>query len=323
MKPKIIIPKFWHVSEERILEEINGIKKGRLEKIGHSAGGRGLCGVVYEPDSFSHVFGVIAGMHGHEPGSVAAAFNLINILEKDKDLKNTKWKGIFNRVKFVIIPLLNPDARFRCHDSFVGLSYKDVEIYCNGLDLQRKLIKRRNVIDIKKTFIPGGLYNDKGVDIFNYDKKDYKNCPEMAYAIDFFSKEGVKYFINLHAHSFNIMFYSPHKGIKKEDMKKELYIAKEVRQRGEKAGYDFAKTEYEMNPMDKYKVKIPCDMLIYETCGAIPFLIECPQGTVDSYRCFYGGKERDIKDPGYSHEKIVNSYLFVIQEINRILAGVN
>ncbi len=322
MKPKIITPKFWPVSEERILEQINRIKKGRVEKIGRSAGGRPLYGVVYEPDSFSHVFGIIAGMHGHEPGGVAAALNLINVLEEGRDLKNTKWDGLFNKIKFVIIPLLNPDARCRCPDSFVGLSHKDVQIYCDGLDLQRRIVKRKKSIIIKKTFILGGLYNDKGIDILNYGngkKKDYKYCPEMAYSVDFFLREGVEYFINLHAHCFNIMFYAPHNCIKEEEMRKELYITQAVRRKGEKAGYHFAMTEYENNPRDEYRVKIPCDLLVYNHCGAVPFLVECPQGTLDSYRCFYKGKEREIRDPAYNHEKIVSSYLFVVQEINRII----
>jgi hypothetical protein len=164
-----------------------------------------------------------------------------------------------------------------------------------------------------------GKVNDRGIDIFNYGKKDYKNCPEMAYCVDFFQREGVEYFINLHAHSFKNMFYSPHAGISEEEIKGELYITHEVRKRGEKAGLEFARTEYEIAPSDKNKVKVPCDLLIHKHCGAMPFLIECPQGTIDSYRCHYGGKERDIKDPGYSHENIVDSYLFVIQEISNIL----
>ncbi len=93
-KPRIRTPEFWPVDEQKVLEQLARIRKGRVKKIGCSAGRRDLYGVVYEPDSFSHVFGIIAGMHGHEPGGVAGAFNLISVLEKGKGLKGNKWKGL-------------------------------------------------------------------------------------------------------------------------------------------------------------------------------------------------------------------------------------
>lgn len=311
------------MNEEKIVKYIKTIKKGRIRIIGKSAGNRNLYGYVYEPEHYSHVFGVIGGMHGHEPGGVASAFNLINILEEGKDLKNKKCGKIFGKIKFVIVPLLNPDGRVRCPDSFVGLSYYDIRNFGSGIDLNCRPVKREKVVNIKNVSILGGLYNDNGIDIINYKYKNYKNSPEIAYCIDFFKKEKIEYFINFHAHCFNILFYSPHNGLKEKDFKKELFITGEVRKRGKRAGYSFSKTEYEMKPSEKNKITLPSDLLVYNHCKAIPFLIECPQGTIDTYTTYYGGKKIEVKDPGYNHKQIVNSYLFVVQEINEIVLSLS
>jgi len=137
------IPDLWITSVEDVAEFLyRTVKRGRIEVIGTSAGGRPLRAVVYGrgrqgrgtstfsgslgfrnvkayrgPDHDKKVYMGIAGVHGGEFEGMIGMVNLISVLETGKDLRGMEWPEI-NQVadqldRIVLIPMMNPDGRAR------------------------------------------------------------------------------------------------------------------------------------------------------------------------------------------------------------------
>jgi hypothetical protein len=86
---------------------------------------------------------VVGGTHGHEPGTVAAAMNLVHLLEQGQDLAGATHPRLLDLLRDVhlyIVSCLNPDGRTVCPDSFYCQSTETVRVYSSGLQLDGSLI---------------------------------------------------------------------------------------------------------------------------------------------------------------------------------------
>ena len=137
------IPSFWVATNSEInLFLKTKVFKGKVERIGTSAGGRPVMAVMYgEPrkgqgtTTFSGACGInniapyrgpdndktayigLGGVHGYETEGIMGVVNLISVMESGKDLNGKEWPEITSIIekvdRIILIPLLNPDGRER------------------------------------------------------------------------------------------------------------------------------------------------------------------------------------------------------------------
>ncbi len=137
------IPSFWLSSYNEVTDFLKKtVRKGKLEVIGTSAGGRSIYAVFYGkprqgngtttfsgslgfgdvrayrgPDHENTVYMGIAAIHGGEFEGIVGMVNLISVIETGKDLRGKEWSGITEVVaklnRLILIPIVNPDGRVR------------------------------------------------------------------------------------------------------------------------------------------------------------------------------------------------------------------
>ncbi|MDP6039550.1 MAG: M14 family zinc carboxypeptidase, partial [Candidatus Latescibacteria bacterium] len=118
------------------------LKKGTLHEVGLSSLGYPIRAIEYARPGCVKLM-VIGSTHGHEPGTVAAAMNLIHLMESGADLANQQHDQLLNlltQVHLYIVPCLNPDGRTVCPDSFYAQSTETVKVYSSGLQKDGSLI---------------------------------------------------------------------------------------------------------------------------------------------------------------------------------------
>lgn len=201
------IPSFWISTNEEIDIFIeNNVKKGEVEIIGVSAGGRPIKAISYGeprkwegtttfsgalgfrdvgayrgPDHDKTVFMVVSGIHGGEFEGIAGTVNLISVIETGKDLRGKEWPEVIDLVekidRLVLIPIANPDGRarvpirmqiFRGKDRIVH-EYLNTGGHADGTIFGWPQIKEFIPMDFSKPGFPGGYPNDAGVNIMHDD----------------------------------------------------------------------------------------------------------------------------------------------------------
>ena len=157
------VPDYWKTGLDDIEATIAGVRKGTVERICLSAGGRPVYRIFYgkpndvkrtanissamgagsmkyyadrsAPDYRPTVF-LIGAVHGGELEGTAALMNLVAILETEKDLAGTPYPAITasaEKMNFVIILCANPDGRARVPlPSMAGLDYESFRYLSQG-----------------------------------------------------------------------------------------------------------------------------------------------------------------------------------------------
>ncbi|MDF2720834.1 MAG: hypothetical protein K0Q59_509 [Paenibacillus sp.] len=146
------IPTYWKSSLEHVAETVSIVKRGQVDVLARSAGGRDIYAVTYgEKQNFGKkanynsacgagdlsaygrkskatkpVIAIVGGIHGGELEGVAAVLNWIQLLETGADYNGTANELLLScadRFRLVLIPCMNPDGRARVpHNSVVGLT---------------------------------------------------------------------------------------------------------------------------------------------------------------------------------------------------------
>jgi hypothetical protein len=240
------IPSFW-VSEYQAVNEFiaKTVKKGKIEVIGTSAGGRKICAVTYGtprqgtgtttfsgslgygdvkayrgPDHDKTVYMSMAAVHGGEFEGIVGMVNLISVLETGKDLRGKEWPEITENAsrlnRIVLIPVTNPDGRERIPlrmESYRDTDFTVAEYLNTGGDDKGKItgwpqIKEFIPMDFSKPGFPGGYPNDNGVNI-QHDDFLGKIQPETKALFDVSAREKPDIIINLHTGAVYMLMHRP------------------------------------------------------------------------------------------------------------------
>lgn len=229
------IPDFWVNTNEDVNKYLlKKVRKGKVEIIGVSAGGRPIYSVSYGksrqwggtttfsgslgfrnveayrgPDHDKKVYLGLSGVHGGEFEGIVGTINLISIIETGKDLRGVEWPEITKVVKqidrLVLIPIVNPDGRARVPIRMQ--KYRDgnhlVHEYLNtggnpdGTLIGWPQVKSLIPLDFNRPGFPGGYPNDAGVNIMHDDFLGNIQ-PETRALLNITAKEKPDVTINMH-----------------------------------------------------------------------------------------------------------------------------
>lgn len=229
------IPSFWISDYKDVYAFLDKtVKKGQIEVIGTSAGGREIRAVLYGsprqgkgtttfsgslgfgdvrayrgPDHDKTVYMGMAAVHGGEFEGIVGMVNLISVLETGKDLRGKEWpliEEVASKIdRLIIIPVTNPDGRERIPlrmELYRDTDFTVAEYLNTGGNAEGKItgwpqIKEFIPMDFSKPGFPGGYPNDAGVN-FQHDNFLGKKQPETQALFDLTEREMPDLIINMH-----------------------------------------------------------------------------------------------------------------------------
>ncbi len=211
-KAKVVAPPFWPVDEPAIARQFATQKTGELVRYGTSVGGRDLC-LLRHPNPGAPALWVVGCVHGHEAGTTAACFNLLNILAEGVDLKGKPWPGIAElaaQLDITVVPVANPDARARCADCFVGWPAEAIapmgqSIDSNGQTIPVEAGYPPGGLDLDDVLFLGGLYNDEGLSFTRQPDMETIQVTEVRQLLAAMAAAPPQCCVDLHACGVNVL----------------------------------------------------------------------------------------------------------------------
>lgn len=232
------VPPFWVATVDEVSEFLHkNIKKGRVEVIGRSAGGRPIMGVFYGqarngkgtttfsgsrgvrdirayrgPDYDKTVLFALSGVHGFELEPIMGMINLLSVFETGADLNGKEWPEIHampgSLDRIVVVPLVNPDGRARVPvrmginrggspEAYLVHEYLNTGGNLDGTIIGWPDVKEFIPMDFSKFGFPGGYPNDAGVNIM-HDDFFGKLQPETQAIFDLAEREKPDLVLNMH-----------------------------------------------------------------------------------------------------------------------------
>ncbi len=212
--PKLVLPDFWLSNADRVEAYLDTqVARGIVHDAGSSVRGRRLRVVEYSAGLRRHKLMVIGGTHGHEPGTVASCLNLINLLETGQDLageKHPDLESVLDQVHLYIVPMLNPDGRAVCPDSFYAQGVDTCEVYASGLRQSGDLVpydadseEPCYYFDPDEALFVGGQFNAAGWAINRRLSDVHSEAVEVQQLLDFVKPLGLDAILDLHACGYN------------------------------------------------------------------------------------------------------------------------
>jgi hypothetical protein len=218
-KPVIDTPPYWLANVDTVQDYLDTrIQRGNVKPIGVSTHGRPVNVVEYfdvpAPDA---ALMIIGGIHGHEPGTVAAAMNLIHLMETGVDLDGQPHDQLLDtlkNVKLAINPMANPDGRAVCLDSFYGLGVETCERYARGLTLDGDEVpydadsdKALYHYDPGECLFIGGQFNGAGIAANRRTSIDaVDEMIEVGAMVRYFKDNPFDALFDMHACGYNFAF---------------------------------------------------------------------------------------------------------------------
>lgn len=214
--PRITVPDLWLASLGRVHDYLyRRLAGGLLHRIGDSALGYPLHVVEYPRDGAVKLM-VIGGTHGHEPGGVAAAMNLVHLLESGADLDGRPHERLLElceQVHLYVVPCLNPDGRSVCPDSFYCQGLDTTVAYASGIQHTGDLVPYDSdseepcyYFDPADAIFVGGQFNGAGWAMNRRLSDDHAEAVEVQALFDFCRDLGLDAIIDLHACGYNFAF---------------------------------------------------------------------------------------------------------------------
>ncbi|HYC69847.1 MAG TPA: M14 family zinc carboxypeptidase [Opitutaceae bacterium] len=310
------IPGFWISDVEgvhRFLRE--KVKKGKVETIGHTAGGRPILAVAYGtprqgrgtstfsgslgffdvraylgPDAGKKVFIALGAVHGGEFEGIVGIVNLIAVLETGRDLRGREWPeltaaaGRLDRI--VLVPIVNVDGRARIPvrmEPFAGTDKRFHEYYNTGCWADGKhigwpMVKEFIPLDFARTQFPGGYPNDAGVNIQHDDFLGARQ-PETQALLDLVAREKPDLMFNMHTgappQNYYVRVHRPPVEQKLAPVFDGLY--RTVHTALAHAGLQETRDpEIEATPPTRPNGPMNLETAMNLHCGVLPVLIEAP-----------------------------------------------
>lgn len=342
------IPRFWITSIEDVTDFLyKNVKKGRIEVVGKSAGGRLIRSVSYGkarqgkgtstlsgslgfgdlqayrgPDHEKKVYVGISAVHGGEFEGIVGMVNLISVIETGKDLRGKEWPEIVEMVnqldRLVLIPIVNPDGRARLPLRMEPYRKTDhtVHEYLNtggnpdGTITGWPQIKEFIPLDFGKPVFPGGYPNDAGV---NLQHDDFFGTlqPETQVLFDLCERERPDLIINMHT---GATFMNLHRSYSEPVLSPVfdslyVYVHKRLATEGLQNTKDI---EHEANPAYAADGTFNLDWALNLHCGAMSVVVESPSHG-------FSGKNQKGEIAFHSPDMLLDAQLFCHQEAMRFL----
>jgi hypothetical protein len=349
LKEPATIPSYW-VSA---YDEVNAfllktVKKGKVEVIGTSAGGRPIRAVFYGkarqgkgtttfsgslgfgdtrafrgPDHDKTVYMGMAAVHGGEFEGIVGMVNLISVLETGKDLRGKAWPAItdvFSKLdRIILIPIVNPDGRVRIPlrmELFRDTDFTIAEYLNTGGNAEGKItgwpqIKEFIPMDFSKPGFPGGYPNDAGVNI-QHDNFFGKRQPETQALFDLTAKEKPDLILNMHTGAVYMRMDRPLGEPALHDAFDTLfsYVHSELGVNGLQYSHD---PKVAGDPALATTGVFNIDGALNFHSGALSVVVESPSHAFD-------GLNEDGKPAGQSPEMLLEAQLICHQQAMRFLA---
>lgn len=343
------IPSFWLTTVEEVAAFLyNQVRKGQIEIIGTSAGGRPVRAVVYGnprqgkgTTTFSGSLGFrdvrayrgrdhektvymgMAGVHGFELEGIVGMVNLISVIETGKDLRGKAWPEINEMVekldRLILIPMVNPDGRARLPlrmETYRGTD-GTVHEYLNtggnpdGTKTGWPQIKEFIPMDFGKPVFPGGYPNDAGVNI-QHDDFLGKRQPETQALFDLSKRERPDLIINMHTGAVYMNLHRPFCEPVLSPVFDLLYqyVHKRLAIEG------LQKTKDPETEMDSHRAGLGVyniDTALNLHCGALSVTVESPSHG-------FSGKNNVGEAAMHTPEMLLDAQLICHQEAMRFLA---
>jgi hypothetical protein len=235
-------PEFWQVRPSQIVDLCQNVSVGRSEIIATTPAGQPVYAYFYgefnEPapqtnwsagnssSAISAYLGeeehpqtimLLAGVHGGEPEGVAAAMNMIQLLETGKDFRgqtDQAFLDLASNYRLIIIPCANMDGRAICPDHLSGQPFEVFRAVCQGTWQDGSLVgwkdsKRYFPLPIDKVSFPGGYPNSEGYNI-QHDVAPGDMRTEEAKAIcRLMARWRVDVMLNAHSCEYNPHMFAP------------------------------------------------------------------------------------------------------------------
>ncbi len=198
LEPK---PDFWRVRPDEIMDYCKSVRKGRVEVAARTPLGYPVYAVYYgdfseappqtnfaagnsssalssylgRPSDAPQTIMFIAGVHGSEPESVAAAMNMLSLMETGKDFRGREYPeflSLASRYRLIIMPCVNMDGRSIAPDHFRGQPYEIFRGCSQGWWKDGTLIgwmgsKEWFPLPLDRVLFPGGYPNSEGYNIMH------------------------------------------------------------------------------------------------------------------------------------------------------------
>ncbi len=349
LKEPVEIPSFWVSTYDDVnafLEKT--VKKGQIEIIGTSAGGRLIRAVFYGkprqgkgtttfsgslgfgdvrayrgPDHDKTVYMAMAAVHGGEFEGIVGVVNLISVIETGRDLRGKEWPDITNIVqkldRIVLIPITNPDGRVRIPlrmELYRDTVYTIPEFLNTGGKPDGTItgwpqIKEFIPMDFSKPGFPGGYPNDAGV---NCQHDDFlgKVQPETQALLDLTEREKPDLIINMHT---GAVFMLMHKPLGEPALGPAFdnlfrYVHSELAVNGLQDSEDPVKeSDPSRSPLSTYNL----DGALNWHCGALSVVVESPSHA-------FSGNRRSQAKQIESPDNLLNAQLICHQQSMKFLA---
>jgi len=308
-KAKVDIPPFWPVDEAGIAEQLATQQAGELVRYGTSIGGRDLCLLRY-PNPGAPALWVVGCVHGHEAGTTAACFNLLNIKAEGVDLKGKPWPDIAElaaQLDLTVVPVANPDARARCADCFVGWPAEAIVPLGQSLDRNGKTIPVEagyppGGLNLDDVLFLGGLYNEQGLNFTRQPDMDTIQVTEVRQLLAAMEAAPPQCCVDLHACSINVLMMV--RNLPESYREKVRRIRDAAAEAIKALGHQFTdEIPGDREPVDTGFISYL--RVVHQRFGALAFVYEGRQGYINRL-------------PHCDAADIVDDYLILLRETMRL-----
>jgi len=327
---------FWKSRVKDVQRSVEGVKKGKVETIARSPGGRDVYLVSYgkrddftsqanynsacgagNPAYYAHktdrtkpVIFLVGPVHGQEVEGIVGLVNLIHIAETGVDLRGRQWSELasnLSKCRVLIIPCGNPDGRARCpFDSFVGVSVMTMAHYGQGwtkygTDYGWPGAKRRHPMKDDVGFL-GAYFNDNGINLM-HDEFFNPMAEETKAILRVAQEEAPDYIAVLHSHGSVPMVLHT------------AYVPRYIKEKIQRFANQLAE-RYRSSGLPNQKPPDPAEdgvnspppafnltSALHHVCGGMSFTFECSHGL----------KESDY--PQLNHDQILDVQLILYDEL--------
>ena len=227
-------PAWWKVRPEEITAAVRAARKGQVQQIATTPGGFPVWAVSYgfaraKPGTATwasgsnsrsvasyrtgegapQVVALVCCVHGAEPEATVGALNLMELLERGKDLRGQERPALVElarQYRLVILPCVNMDGRAASPDHLRGASEDEFVrasqgVWKDGTKIGYPGCKEYVPLPLERVAHPGGYPNSAGYNIMHDSNPGDIRTDEARGLLRLIGDEQADLVLHLHSHS--------------------------------------------------------------------------------------------------------------------------